>query len=1032
MIHPGDPSPRSAFFKAFISILLILGLLAVPTIAAAASAAFVQGGAQKITSGTVNSLPFTSPNSAGNLIVVYAVWSNVGTVAITDTNGNTYQGAGAVTRWYNNTRSSQVFYAANVAAGANTVRATFGTAITSFGLLYIHEYSGIATTAPLDGTASAAGTSTAMNSGSATTTNADDLIVGAGASKNTVTKAGAGFTTRSTAFGNRTEDRSVTAVGPYNATGTQNGDGMGDAYGGLPDRWRARPPPHLPAGFTNDVLATGFDLPTAIKFLPDGRMLVVELQGKIWVLPPPYTQKDPNEFLDIHTNVGSAGVQQGIYDIVLDPAFGPDRQNHYYYIFYTLKTPNHDRLSRFTANSSLTGTVVNSEKVLYEDPQDANAEHHGGALAFGNDGKLYFTTGDHFVTNPAVSQDLTSPRGKIHRINPDGTIPTDNPTWGGATHLGSVWAKGLRNPFRAYYDAPTGRFFVGDVGGNVPSTSIEEIELGAAGANYGWPNSEGSCVSPCTSPLYSWPHSNRDSAVVAGFVYHGTQFPSAYEGSFFFADYAQNWIKRMTLDASGNLTGVYNFEPVDGSADGPYGDIVYLIEGPDEALYYVDLGYSDTTSTAGISKIRRIRYGGSNQPPVASATANPTSGGAPLAVDFSSAGSFDPEGQPLTYSWTFGDGTTPSSSANPSHPYQAGTYSARLSVFDGVNTTYSTPITITAGIKPTATILSPQDGTPTTNLFRAGDVISYSGDATDGQGAPLPASAFTWNIDFLHDGHVHPGTPVTGVKSGAFTIPTSGHDFQGNTRYRITLSVIDTLGLTDTRSVIIYPDKVNLSFDSVPSGRTLYLDGIPKTTPFVYDTLVGFNHTIEAPDQSSGTTTYTFASWSDGLARQHGIVVPSTAQSYTATFTVGAASNLLQNPGFESDLSGWTSGTIATSPVHSGSKALQILARSTVAVTSTQTVAIAAGTSYQASGWLGVSNNAGGAKIQVQWRDASGTLIRTDTVKTLSGTAGWTQGSTSVTAPAGATQARFVLRTEIEADGAGQAWFDDLLLSAGP
>ena len=84
---------------------------------------------------------------------------------------------------------------------------------------------------------------------------------------------------------------------------------------------------------------------------------------------------------------------------MLDPNFSTNR---FYYIFYTLGSPNHDRLSRFTANSTLTGTVAGSELVLYEDPQDANAEHHGGALNFGNDGKLYFTTGEHF--DAAVAQ----------------------------------------------------------------------------------------------------------------------------------------------------------------------------------------------------------------------------------------------------------------------------------------------------------------------------------------------------------------------------------------------------------------------------------------------------------------------------------------------------------------------------------------------------------------------------------------------------------------------------------------------------
>ena len=95
----------------------------------------------------------------------------------------------------------------------------------------------------------------------------------------------------------------------------------------------------------------------------------------------------------------------------------------------------------------------------------------------------------------------------------------------------------------------------------------------------------------------------------------------------------------------------------------------------------------------------------------------------------------------------------------------------------------------------------------------------------------------------------------------------------------------DSNGLSSTRSVIVTPQKVNFTFNSVPSGLTLYLDGIAHTTPFVYDTLIGFNHTIAARNQSARTTAYNFASWSDGGAQQHSIVVPNAAQTYTATYT---------------------------------------------------------------------------------------------------------------------------------------------------
>ena len=354
-------------------------------------------------------------------------------------------------------------------------------------------------------------------------------------------------------------------------------------------------------------------------------------------------------------------------------------------------------------------------------------------------------------------------------------------------------------------------------------------------------------------------------------MYHGTQYPAAYQGSYFFADYVQNWIRRLTFDAAGNVTGVHNFEPADGSVDGPYGDIVYLTEGPDGAIYYLDLGYSDISGQFGVSKVRRIRFVQSNQPPVAASTATPAAGPTPLAVAFSSAGSSDPEGQPVTYAWDFGDGAT-SNTANPAHTYtQPGQYTVRLQVSDGVNTTSALPLSISAGGRPTATILAPTDG----SSFRAGDVISFSGGATDPDDGTLPASAFSWNIDFLHEGHSHPGTPVTGVSSGTFTVPTSGHDFSGNTRYRVSLTVTDSTGLTDTKSVVVVPSKVNLTFGTVPAGATLYLDGIARTTPFVYDTLIGFQHTVEARNQTSGGNNYTFASWSDGGAQTHTVVAPA-------------------------------------------------------------------------------------------------------------------------------------------------------------
>ena len=206
-----------------IALIVALGLSPLVQVQAA-TPTFVQTKANQITSGTVNNLAFNTANTAGNLIVAYVVWNNTGAVSLSDSR-NSYTPAAARTTWGSNW-SAQTFYAKNIGAGANTVKATFATSINSFGILYIHEYSGLDKVNPLDVTKTATGkASGAMSSGTIATTNANDLLFGAGASGGTVTAAGTGYTTRSTGYDNRTEDRTVTATGSYAATATHSGNG---------------------------------------------------------------------------------------------------------------------------------------------------------------------------------------------------------------------------------------------------------------------------------------------------------------------------------------------------------------------------------------------------------------------------------------------------------------------------------------------------------------------------------------------------------------------------------------------------------------------------------------------------------------------------------------------------------------------------------------------------------------------------------------------------------------------------------------
>jgi len=628
--------------------------------------------------------------------------------------------------------------------------------------------------------------------------------------------------------------------------------------------------------FSNEIILSGLNLPTNILFTPDGRMLIGELGGKILILQPGASAVDPVPFLQL-TNIGTNGGQQGLMDIELDPNFAT---NGFYYVFYTQQTPNRDRVSRFTAQGNT--TVPGSEVVLYQDPQNADLEHHGGSIFFGPGGKFFITTGEHFTA--ANSQLLTNCRGKLLRFNPDGTVPIDNPYYDGSgPNCDAIFALGLRNPFRASYDAPSGRIFIGDVGGNDPATAYEEINVnaGVPGANYGWPNCEGPCAG-FTSPLFSYAHAGRDASVTGGFVYRGTQFPDEFQGSYFYADYVQSWIRRLSFDASGNVTGNHYFIPFDATTDGPYGNIVHLTMGPDGSLYYTDLGYDDNTGTLDVGKIHKVTFHSGDLPPIAVSSASPTSGPKPLSVQFTGSNSSDPEGQLLTYAWNFGDGQT-STEANPLHVYlDSGTYTVHLTVSDSSQSTLALPLTIRVGTPPMITQITPADG----STFVAGDHIVFSAEASDSEDGVLPASAFTWQIDFLHDTHVHPGPVYSGVTGGTFDIPTSGHDFQGNTRYRIVCSVVDSEGLVTQRTVTIWPQKVNLTFSTQPAGLQLTVDGVVKTTPFVFDTLIGFTHTIGAPNQQFGGQNYIFHDWSDAGTQTHAIVVPATNQSLLSRFDV--------------------------------------------------------------------------------------------------------------------------------------------------
>jgi glucose/arabinose dehydrogenase len=612
----------------------------------------------------------------------------------------------------------------------------------------------------------------------------------------------------------------------------------------------------VPSGFTETQVAGGLASPTAMQFAPDGRLFICEQAGRLRVVKDGSLLTTP--FLTV--TVSSVG-ERGLLGVAFDPAF---TSNHFVYVYYTATTPAvHNRISRFTASGDI--AVAGSELVLFDlDNLSSATNHNGGALAFGADGKLYAAVGEN--ANSANAQSLNNVLGKMLRINKDGSIPADNPFFTSASGKNrAIWALGLRNPFTFAFNPSGAEMFINDVGQN----TWEEINDGVAGSNYGWPDTEGATTDPrFRGPRYTYNHTGGVCAITGGAFYSPLtpQFPSDYARDYFFADYCGGWIRRLDT-TSGSVTTFATgiAAPVD------------LKVSDDGRLYYLARGSGG--STGFVSCVDYVAAA----PTITSHPANRTvapGASATFSVRASGPGT-------LRYQWRR-DGVDISGATSPDYTIASvassddgARFRAQVSNSFGNVLSNEGVLTVTANKAPVATITQPAAGT----LYSGGQVISYGGTGTDPEDGTLPASAFTWRVDFHHDTHTHPFIGATsGAKSGSFTIPTTG-ETSANVWYRIYLTVQDSAGLTHTTQRDILPRKVRVTLATNPAGLQAKLDGQPVTTPFAFDGVVGVARTIEAPTpQTSGTTTYTFASWSDGGAASHTLSTPTTNSTYTATY----------------------------------------------------------------------------------------------------------------------------------------------------
>lgn len=681
----------------------------------------------------------------------------------------------------------------------------------------------------------------------------------------------------------------------------------------------AAPAAALPADFVDELVAQ-IDGPTAVAFTPDGRMLVTTQGGRLFIVDE---GTPPSLALDIGARI-CADFERGLLGVAVDPGFGQAQAGSGdIYLFFTRRvgtdscpdsTDEVNQVSRFTLNGNTVDEA--SETVIVGGMRSFNGNHNAGDVQFAPDGTLFVTIGDGGCDYAGggcsgandATRDTHELLGKVLRVTRDGGVPGDNPYASdpaadacaatGRTAPGRLcketFASGFRNPFRLAFDpdAPATRFFVNDVGQN----AREEVDDGVPGADYGWNFCEGSvdnpgrpgtatCGSPYTPPIHDYSHSTGCSSITGGAFVPDGIWPPAYDAMYLYSDFVCGSIFALTPNGSGGYdrstftTGL--------------GGAVHLVFGPageSRALYY-------TTYDNG-GEVRRIRYTGQvNRPPTAAVTASPTSGPAPLDVDFDASASSDPDGDILRFEWDFGDGSAPVQTGAPtvSHTYRApGTYQARVVALDAAGAR-SAPVSVRldpGNDAPEVTILSPEPG----QRFAVGEQLVLRASATDAQDGELPDGAFSWTVLRHHDEHNHPNLPPTTGSQVTLTAPPPEDPPAVTTSYlEGSLTVTDSAGVTTTVPFRVDPRRVDLQIESDPAGLDLLVSGTTVRTPATIPSWEGWDLGLDAPDQVGGDgRSYVFNSWSDGGARSHVVTTPPQPATYQARFTGGDGPSVLR------------------------------------------------------------------------------------------------------------------------------------------
>lgn len=389
----------------------------------------------------------------------------------------------------------------------------------------------------------------------------------------------------------------------------------------------------LPPNFENSQVISGLQDPDGFVFSPDGRMFIGErINGRLlvahyqpnsdtWAINPQpfYTFDIPKDGNGNPLRIRSAGLR----DIAFDPDFA---NNGYIYAFYMKNGEQQNRVVRIKADPNNPDLVDSTfaEQLLIRLPFNnlvASGSHNGGALEFGSDNKLYITTGDgwegEFAGDPV--QSLTTFTGKVLRINPDGSIPSDNPFFSQTVgDYRAIYALGLRNPFSMSRHPETGALYINEARGD----NKADVYLVEAGANYYHEGTHGG-----GEPRLPWANASHGvggNLITGGAWYpQNGPFPADYHGVYFTPMWGGNGetVGQINYIRSNSDTSVAVFETNIGQPtdNGLFIKPILTRIGPDGHLYYMLTTYETSSGT-----IQRVRY--TAQETAVSPTISPSGG----------------------------------------------------------------------------------------------------------------------------------------------------------------------------------------------------------------------------------------------------------------------------------------------------------------------------------------------------------------------------------------------------------------------